>query len=154
MSQTPCSHAPPHACVDPAISDVLFIFERDFAETLRCVPMIVRWKLDRCRIKLSLRAWSWFDRITCQRLASMPVENALQLRRYLHLLLRAIVFQAEERLLRLAPEAVTPLWLGDAMPERVQAWIAAHALRLDGPRSCLRWSASCCSSSPGQATKT
>jgi len=36
-------------------------FERDFADTLRCIPMSVRMKLDECGIKLSLRQWSRFN---------------------------------------------------------------------------------------------
>ena len=40
----------------------LFAFESDFVATLRCVPMAVRFKLDRCGIKLSLRQWSRFSR--------------------------------------------------------------------------------------------
>jgi len=39
----------------------IFGFERDFAETLRCIPMSVRMKLDECGIKLSLRQWSRFN---------------------------------------------------------------------------------------------
>jgi hypothetical protein len=38
----------------------LFDFESDFVNTLRCIPMAVRFKLDACRIKLSLRQWSRF----------------------------------------------------------------------------------------------
>ncbi len=34
-----------------------FAFERDFSDSLRCIPMSVRFKLDRCGIKLSLRQW-------------------------------------------------------------------------------------------------
>jgi hypothetical protein len=36
----------------------IFGFEADFAQDLRCIPMVVRFKLDRCGIKLSLRQWS------------------------------------------------------------------------------------------------
>ena len=36
----------------------LFEFESDFVDTLRCVPMAVRMKLDLCGIKLTLRQWS------------------------------------------------------------------------------------------------
>lgn len=36
----------------------LFDFESDFVATLRCIPMAVRFKLDRCGIKVSLRQWS------------------------------------------------------------------------------------------------
>lgn len=40
--------------------DHLFAFESDFVATLRCVPMAVRFKLDRVGIKLTLRQWSRF----------------------------------------------------------------------------------------------
>lgn len=36
----------------------VFAFEADFAHDLRCIPMVVRFKLDRCGVKLSLRQWS------------------------------------------------------------------------------------------------
>jgi hypothetical protein len=36
----------------------LFAFEDDFVASLRCIPMAVRFKLDRCGVKLSLRQWS------------------------------------------------------------------------------------------------
>jgi hypothetical protein len=36
----------------------VFGFEADFADDLRCIPMVVRFKLDRCGVKLSLRQWS------------------------------------------------------------------------------------------------
>ncbi|HEV7690193.1 MAG TPA: nitrate reductase associated protein [Hyphomonadaceae bacterium] len=40
----------------------VFGFEADFAQDLRCIPMVVRFKLDRCGIKLSLKQWSRFGR--------------------------------------------------------------------------------------------
>ena len=39
---------------------MLFDFERDFAGSLRCIPMVARQKLDIVGIKLSLRQWSRF----------------------------------------------------------------------------------------------
>ncbi|MGA0601101.1 nitrate reductase associated protein [Caulobacter sp. KR2-114] len=36
----------------------LFAFEADFVDTLRCVPMAVRFKLDLAGVKLTLRQWS------------------------------------------------------------------------------------------------
>jgi hypothetical protein len=46
----------------------MFAFESDFVASLRCVPMAVRLKLDRCGIKLTLRQWSRFTREDRQRL--------------------------------------------------------------------------------------
>jgi hypothetical protein len=40
----------------------VFEFERDFAASLRCIPMAVRLKLDLSGIKVSLREWSRFTR--------------------------------------------------------------------------------------------
>jgi hypothetical protein len=36
----------------------IFGFETDFAGTLRCIPMSVRFKLDQCRVKLTLKQWN------------------------------------------------------------------------------------------------
>ena len=52
--------------------DHLFAFESDFVATLRCVPMAVRLKLDRCEIKLSLRQWSRFTPEDRRRLLAAP----------------------------------------------------------------------------------
>src|SRR6266852_612100 len=38
----------------------IFGFETDFAGTLHCIPMSVRFKLDQCGIKLSLKQWNRF----------------------------------------------------------------------------------------------
>ncbi|GLU55643.1 nitrate reductase associated protein [Dyadobacter frigoris] len=39
------------------IAPFFFDFESDFVESLRCIPMIVRYKLDSCGIKLKLPEW-------------------------------------------------------------------------------------------------
>lgn len=39
---------------------VYFEFETDFVDTLRCIPMIVRYKLDRSQVKLQLAHWAKF----------------------------------------------------------------------------------------------
>ena len=53
----------------------LFAFESDFVATLRCVPMAVRFKLDRCGVKLSLRQWSRFTVEDRHRLLLAPCET-------------------------------------------------------------------------------
>lgn len=40
-----------------AIAPVFFAFESDFVDSLRCIPMVVRYKLDTCGIKLKLPEW-------------------------------------------------------------------------------------------------
>ena len=39
------------------VTTTFFDFENDFVESLRCIPMIIRYKLDSCGIKLKLPEW-------------------------------------------------------------------------------------------------
>lgn len=39
------------------MSDGIFDFERDFQTDLRCIPMVIRHRLDLCGIKMSLKEW-------------------------------------------------------------------------------------------------
>jgi hypothetical protein len=51
---------------------VFFQFESDFVESLRCIPMAVRYRLDTCGIKLKLEQWNHFSEADRQRLVEMP----------------------------------------------------------------------------------
>jgi hypothetical protein len=68
-----------------------FSFEQDFVENnIRCIPMIVRFKLDACGIKLKLAEWSKMDTLERQRLADLPCETEDEIvfyRRYLKMLI-------------------------------------------------------------------
>ena len=59
----------------------LFAFEDDFVASLRCVPMAVRFKLDACGVKLSLRQWSRFSQAERRELLLAPCETAAALTR-------------------------------------------------------------------------
>ena len=39
-----------------------FKFESDFIDSLRCIPLVVRLKLDTCGIKLKLIHWNLFSK--------------------------------------------------------------------------------------------
>jgi hypothetical protein len=53
-----------------------FRFEEDFIEdNLRCIPMIVRLKLDTIKIKLPLKAWSRFNESERAQLARDPCDS-------------------------------------------------------------------------------
>jgi len=43
------------------MKDLFFDFEADFVLSLRCIPMIVRYKLDTYGVKLKLAHWNHFD---------------------------------------------------------------------------------------------
>lgn len=71
-----------------------FKFEEDFVEdNVRCIPMIVRFKLDACGIKLKLAEWSRMSKDQRMLLADMPcgtIDEVAEYRDYLRLLVRSI----------------------------------------------------------------
>jgi hypothetical protein len=56
--------------------DYTFRFEEDFVEEgMRCIPMVVRYKLDRCGVKVRLSEWSRMNELERLHLAELPCEN-------------------------------------------------------------------------------
>lgn len=74
----------------------LFAFESDFVSTLRCIPMAVRFKLDTCAIKLSLRQWSRFTLGDRQHLLTAPCESPAEIEAYRQGLVALIALRASE----------------------------------------------------------
>lgn len=71
---------------------IYFRFEEDFVEeNVRCIPMIVRFKLDACGIKLKLAEWSRFD--TCERrqLSELPCSTREEIKQYKNFLRQLIL---------------------------------------------------------------
>jgi len=65
-----------------------FRFEEDFIEdNLRCIPMVVRLKLDTIHIKLPLKAWSRFTGDERTQLALDPCETETDILEYKNLVL-------------------------------------------------------------------
>ena len=64
-----------------------FKFEADFVESLRCIPMQVRLKLDTCGVKLKLQDWHQFTTLEREALVVMPCmtsEETAAYRQFLH----------------------------------------------------------------------
>jgi hypothetical protein len=60
-----------------------FEFEEDFAaDNVRCIPMIVRFKLDACGIKLKLSEWSKMTIDERMRLSAMECTTGKEVREY------------------------------------------------------------------------
>ena len=74
----------------------LFAFEDDFVASLRCIPMAVRLKLDRCGIKLSLRQWSRFTREERRELLDTPCRSAVEISAFRDRLVRLVTLRAQE----------------------------------------------------------
>jgi hypothetical protein len=68
----------------------VFDFEADFARDLRCIPMVVRFKLDRCSVKLSLRQWARIGATQRFALADRPCDTMNEVTAYRNELLRLI----------------------------------------------------------------
>ena len=64
-------------------SDLYFRFETDFVEDeIRCIPMVVRFKLDAVGIKLKLKEWSKLDIYERENLAVLPCATIDQVNEY------------------------------------------------------------------------
>jgi hypothetical protein len=70
-----------------------FEFEADFVDSLRCIPMQVRLKLDTCGIKLKLAQWNCFSTQARSALVSLSCETDAEIQAYRDFL-EQLVFQA------------------------------------------------------------
>lgn len=95
-----------------------FAFERDFADSLRCIPMSVRLKLDRCGIKLSLRQWSRLTFSERKWLSTGPCSEPDEISA-----MRATLAETIERIpgetVKLLEEAPSGVWASRSVPPEV-----------------------------------
>jgi hypothetical protein len=86
-----------------------FQFEADFVQSLRCIPMQVRYHLDTCGIKLKLPQWEKFDLTDRQQLAERTTNNAAEIQQYRELLIEMIRSRTNETATELAVDPA-PAW--------------------------------------------
>lgn len=115
--------------------DRIFAFEQEFADGLRCIPMVVRRKLDLAGVKLSLAQWSRFPLEARTSLVEGQAEGAEALQAW-----KASVEDAVRRHAGEDPKALpvedSPAWLRlDAIPSEVATWSAEAGVEL----SIARW---------------
>lgn len=105
----------------------LFDFEQDGRYPLRRIPMIMRFNLDACGIKISLTAWITLSRDERERLISMPCVSAAEMAAYRDSLIAMLAPHADN------PDAAIewveieslPAWKDKRfIPETVQATLA------------------------------
>ena len=88
-----------------------FNFEQDFMEdNIRCIPMIVRFKLDACGIKLKLRAWSKMTVDEREHLGTLPVDSEADLEVYRNYLKGIIHQRTGEEATLISIDTVGTLW--------------------------------------------
>jgi hypothetical protein len=97
-----------------------FAFESDFVESLRCIPMQVRFKLDTCGVKLKLQHWHQFEASDRAQIVELPCETETEIQQYrttLHRLVQQRTGTAASDL----PIDPEPPWLNaNQLPASVQ----------------------------------
>jgi hypothetical protein len=107
-----------------------FQFEADFVESLRCIPMQVRMKLDTCGVKLKLSHWHQFSQEERQKLVKMPCTTREESQAYRNFLQNLVTEKTGKPAGELAIEP-TPPWLEIAnIPKTVQEKAAEFDLTI------------------------
>jgi hypothetical protein len=97
-----------------------FEFESDFVESLRCIPMQVRFKLDTCGVKLKLHHWHQFESGDRAQLVELPCETDAEIA-YYRTFLHHLVQQRTGSIASDLPIDPAPPWLNaDQIPATVQ----------------------------------
>ena len=107
-----------------------FQFEADFVESLRCIPMQVRLKLDTCGVKLKLAQWYHFDQDDRQALIEMPCETGAEVETYRDFLNQLVQTRTGTAASDLAIDPA-PAWLdASTIPDSVQAKAAENGVTM------------------------
>ncbi|WP_017296365.1 nitrate reductase associated protein [Geminocystis herdmanii] len=97
-----------------------FEFEADFVASLRCIPMIVRFKLDTCGVKLKLHHWHNFKQLEKEILVNKPCETTAQITEYRQYL-RDLVYDKTGEYPKDLDIDQQPLWFKiDSIPVDIQ----------------------------------
>ena len=108
----------------PAIETRFFAFESDFVDSLRCIPMIVRYKLDTCRVKLQLSDWARFNFDEKDFLAEMPCHSPAEIEAYADYVNELVwkYTSTVPSLLKNLDPAWTHLYVPAEVREKAQEW--------------------------------
>ena len=96
----------------------IFNFEEEFATSLRCIPMQVRYKLDTCGIKLKLEQWHRFSQEERKALLELSCRTESEIHNYRNLLYRLVLDSCGVPAKEIAVEE-NPLWMQTEVPESV-----------------------------------
>ena len=90
-----------------------FQFEADFVDSLRCIPMQVRCKLDICGIKLKLSDWNQMTTDERQALVELPCTTKTEIQSYREYIEQLIIQRTGIPTTKL-PIEPHPAWLDSA----------------------------------------
>lgn len=97
----------------PAEESLFFQFENEFVGDLRCIPMIVRFKLDTCGIKLKLAQWNQFSEDEREQFIYQPCSSEDEIEDYREFL-KDLIFMYSETEAAEIPVEENPPWLKDS----------------------------------------
>ncbi|BAZ38999.1 hypothetical protein NIES4101_49490 [Calothrix sp. NIES-4101] len=107
-----------------------FIFEADFVDSLRCIPMQVRYNLDTCGIKLKLADWNQMNSDERQALADMQCTNEEEVQAY-RKYLQNLILQHTGKTASELPIEQYPDWLNtNKIPEEIQKKASEFSVRI------------------------
>jgi hypothetical protein len=119
MPQSPSPKQSNHTESSANSGTIVFNFEADFIDSLRCIPMQVRYKLDTCGIKLKLQHWHSFSYTDRQQLTQMACESGSEITIYREYLCELVMVATGDRPKEL-PIDPEPDWLNASrVPEVV-----------------------------------
>jgi hypothetical protein len=102
-----------------------FQFEADFVESLRCVPMQVRFKLDTCGVKIKLFHWHHFSYAQRQKLLDLACDRPAEISAYKEFLFTLIPKDSVSLI------NVDPVWEdSDRLPDEVLQQAASFDVRI------------------------
>ncbi|WP_414752901.1 nitrate reductase associated protein [Anabaena sp. CCY 9910] len=97
-----------------------FKFEADFVDSLRCIPMQVRYKLDTCGIKLKLSDWNQMNQAEREALVELPCTTTAEIQSYQEYIQQLIVNRTGTLPTKLPIES-EPAWLdSNTIPISIQ----------------------------------
>lgn len=115
----------------------IFAFEADFADDLRCIPMAVRFKLDRVGIKVSLKQWTKIGPANRLALLALRCDAPQEIAAYRKTLAGMIAMHSNEPIKPIAAE-FEPAWTDR---QRVPVSVVEQATRAELPEPTLdAWS--------------
>ena len=113
------------------MNDLFFEFETDFVSSLHCIPMVVRYKLDTCGVKLKLAHWNQFDVATRKNLVQQPISTPTEISAYRQRLYH-LVKENSTLPLKDLPVDPNPPWLNDTIvPDTVQDKACETGVEID-----------------------
>lgn len=98
-----------------------FQFEADFVDSLKCIPMQVRMKLDNCGVKLKLVHWNQFSQQERQTLVDLPCNTETECQTYRDWLQNLVVDKTGQPAKELAIDPEPPWFNNREIPQSVLA---------------------------------